>query len=95
MLLRAVMAAAHVKEFEEEIVIIRIAISLPSQSLYAVVDALDFPCRDSVGGMCDDAFEVIEEEPPEPLKVLIPCGIADLNDFCIMGPKFRPVMLKR
>lgn len=75
------MTTAHIIELEEELLIIRIAISLPSQSLDAVVDAFDFSCGDPAGGMCDHTFEVIEEESPEPPKVLVSSGITDLNDL--------------
>ena len=43
--------AAHVDEFQKEVFIVRIAISLSAQRLDFVVDALNLSCRDVVGCM--------------------------------------------
>lgn len=84
--------ATGVKEFEEEIVIIRIAVSLASQGLDFVVNAFDFAGGDVVSGVSDDAFEVSVQQTPEPQEMRVADSQADiynLDDFighaCLVG----------
>ena len=53
--------ATHVDELQEEVFIVRIAISLPAQRLDLVVDALDLSCRDVVDRVRDNPVEMANQ----------------------------------
>ena len=63
-----IVISACIKQFQKEILVIRISISLPSQGFDFVVDPLHLARGNLVCCMCDDSFKVFVDKVLEPGK---------------------------
>jgi len=73
--------ARPVVELEEEVIIIRIAISLASQGFDLVVDTFDFASGKRDRGMSNNPLIVVSEETSKPEKMTVVRGLASINDL--------------
>ena len=88
-----IVSSAHVKQLQEEVFIIRISISLSAKSLDLVVDAFDFRRGYIIGGVSNDPFKMIAQQPLEPEQMGIAGCMAhvhDTDDILRHGALVRP-----
>lgn len=73
--------SAGIKEFEKEIIVIRIAVSFPSQGLDFVINPFNLSCGDVEGGVCNDSNKISVPDASEPQQVRILRSGTDVHDF--------------
>ena len=68
-----------IDDFQEEILIVRISISVSPDVLNLLVDPLHLARGNTVGGMGNNALKVGVKKAAKPQKVLIPGCLADIH----------------